>query len=586
MRYDLVPLVAHFPWPEGWLQRACGTTQSSEQTMATVSRTLRGADLLTQTLDRAGYRTIFTLSGNHIMPVFDATLGTELGLIHTRHEAAAVHMADATARLTGDVGIVLVTGGQGHTNAVAALTTAQCADSPLVLLSGHAGTKELGRGAFQELDQVALARPVTKAAWMVRAADRLGHDVADAIRIAKSGRPGPVHLSLPVDLLEARLDDTQTLWPATEAFAATPQPLTTAVASRVLASLAAAKRPLILAGPMLCTQAGRALLARLQATLQVPAIPMESPRGINDPSLGAFAEVFAQADLLVLLGKPHDFTLRFGAPPFVHPAAAFVVIDPDTDQIERATREQGGRIVVTASADATSAAQALLAACTDLSSVSGVNANRSWPNEVSAALSYRPALWHSVTGHAGMLHPAELCRAIQPVITAQPDTVFIADGGEIGQWAQAGVTAKRRVINGVAGSIGAGLPFALAARIVEPDAPVIAVMGDGTIGFHLAEFDTAVRHNLPFVAVVGNDASWGAEHQIQVRDYGADRAHSCGLLPTRYDQVAVALGGHGELVTESAALAPALERAIASGKPACVNVMIESHPAPVVRRPK
>jgi acetolactate synthase I/II/III large subunit len=137
----------------------------------------------------------------------------------------------------------------------------------------------------------------------------------------------------------------------------------------------------------------------------------------------------------------------------------------------------------------------------------------------------------------------------------------------------------------VAGSIGASLPYAIAARAAEPKAPVIALLGDGTFGFHMAEFDTAVRHNLPFVAVVGNDASWGAEHQIQLRDYGKARAHSCALLPTRYDQVVQALGGHGEVVTEGHQLAPAIERSIASGKPACVNVMIEGVAAPQIRRP-
>jgi acetolactate synthase I/II/III large subunit len=546
-----------------------------------MSTTLRGADLIARVLDRAAHQTIFTLSGNHIMPMFDATLGTGLRLIHARHEAACVHMADAFARLTGDIGIALVTGGQGHTNAVAALTTAQCAESPMVLLSGHAGIAELGRGAFQELDQVALARPVTKAAWMVPSADRLGHDLAEAIRIAQSGRPGPVHLSLPVDLLEARLDDDLSLWPSADAFETAAQLLPSATARTMLALLRTAKRPLILAGPMLCTTAGRTLLAELQTALSIPAIGMDSPRGINDPSLGAFAEVLAQADLIVLLGKPHDFTLRFAAPPFVHAQANFIVLDPDAALIERATREQGGRVVLTAHVNPRSAATSLIAAAATVPV-----ADHGWCDTVTAAVAYRPQHWPTLTGQSAKLHPLELCRAIQPVLAASPDAIFIADGGEIGQWAQAGISARRRVINGVAGSIGAGLPFALAARAVEPQAPVIAVMGDGTFGFHMAEFDTAVRHNLPFVAVVGNDASWGAEHQIQVRDYGADRAHSCNLLPTRYDQVAAALGGYGELVTDSAALAPAVSRAIASGKPACVNVMIEPHPAPVVRRPK
>ena len=162
--------------------------------------------------------------------------------------------------------------------------------------------------------------------------------------------------------------------------------------------------------------------------------------------------------------------------------------------------------------------------------------------------------------------------------------MLVCDGGEIGQWPQSVLAPTRRIINGVAGSIGAAIPFAIAARLAEPRAPVVAVMGDGTFGFHMAEFDTAVRYKLPFVAVVGNDATWNAEHQIQLREYGPNRTHGCELLPTRYDLVATALGGHGELVTSGADLRPALERAIASGKPACVNVMIERVPAPVVKR--
>ena len=193
--------------------------------------------------------------------------------------------------------------------------------------------------------------------------------------------------------------------------------------------------------------------------------------------------------------------------------------------------------------------------------------------------------WRTLASAAGeKVHPVELCRAIAPHIQQNPNAVLVCDGGEIGQWPQAVLAPARRIINGVAGSIGAAIPFAIAARLAEPDAPVIAVMGDGTFGFHMAEFDTAVRYRAPFVAVVGNDATWNAEYQIQLREYGADRAHGCELLPTRYDLVAAALGGHGELVTRAQDLGPALERAIASGKPACVNVMTERMPAPVLRR--
>ena len=541
---------------------------------------IRGADIVARALDRAGLTTIFTLSGNHVMPVFDAALGTGLKLVHVRHEAAAVHMADAWARLTGQCGIALVTGGPGHANAVGALCTAQAADSPLVLLSGHAATRELGRGAFQGLRQADMAEPATKASWTAGSAHALGHDLARAVRIAKSGRPGPVHLSLPFDLLEERLEDAASLWPDQAQFAAEIRPLTDAAADAALAALASAQRPLILAGPMLCTAAGRALLRRLAAETGVPSIGMESPRGINDPSLGAFAEVLCRADLIVLLGKPHDFTLRFADPPFVDAACRFIVLDPHPRLIDRVAREKGPRLISSAIADAAAAAEPLIRRAARLPKRAG-----SWAGEVAEAIGYRPQSWRTLASAAGQkVHPVELCRAIAPHIEQNPNAVLVCDGGEIGQWPQAVLAPARRIINGVAGSIGAAIPFAIAARLAEPDAPVIAVMGDGTFGFHMAEFDTAVRYRAPFVAVVGNDATWNAEYQIQLREYGADRAHGCELLPTRYDLVAAALGGHGELVTRAQDLGPALERAIASGKPACVNVMTERVPAPVLRR--
>ncbi|KAB2920856.1 MAG: thiamine pyrophosphate-binding protein [Hyphomicrobiaceae bacterium] len=540
----------------------------------------RGADIVARALDGAGYRTVFTLSGNHIMPVFDAAVGTRLKLIHVRHEAAAVHMADAWARLTGDCGIALVTGGAGHTNAVAALCTAQAADAPLVLLSGHAGTNELGRGAFQELRQADMAEPVTKASWTASSIETLGHDIAKAVRIAKSGRPGPVHVSLPVDLLEGAITESASLVPEATAFAPQVCDLDPAAADAALDALAGASRPLILAGPMLCRGGGAELLRRLARATGVPALGMESPRGINDPRLGAFAEVLARADLILLLGKPHDFTIRFADPPFVDPHCRFVAIDPDPRLIARVAREKGERLVHGAVADAAPAAETLT------KRASGVGRTTDWAGEVAEAIDYRPAAWATHASQSpAKVHPLELCRAVQPVLERNKDAVLVCDGGEIGQWPQAVLAPSRRVINGVSGSIGASIPFAIAARLAEPKAPVIAVMGDGTFGFHMAEFDTAVRCGLPFVAVVGNDATWNAEYQIQMRSYGRERTHGCELLPARYDQVAAALGGHGEYVTTAAGLEPALERAIASGKPACVNVMIERVPAPVIRRP-
>jgi acetolactate synthase-1/2/3 large subunit len=200
---------------------------------------MRGADALVETLVQGGARTVFTLSGNHIMSVFDAALDRpELALVHVRQEAAAVHAAEALARLTGEVGVALVTGGEGHANAVGAFCTALASETPVVLLSGHAPLEELGLGAFQEMRQADYAAPIAKASWTARSAAALPAELARAFRVARSGRAGPVHLSLPTDLLEARLDGAAVAWPGPEAFRAAPMPLGEGSAAQVLRAVA------------------------------------------------------------------------------------------------------------------------------------------------------------------------------------------------------------------------------------------------------------------------------------------------------------------------------------------------------------
>jgi acetolactate synthase-1/2/3 large subunit len=209
-----------------------------------------------------------------------------------------------------------------------------------------------------------------------------------------------------------------------------------------------------------------------------------------------------------------------------------------------------------------------------------------WAGEVEAAVAFRPPEWNEISSPPGSpIHAIEVAHAVQQVLDRRPDSVYVSDGGEFGQWVQAGLSAPVRLVNGPAGAIGSGIPFALAARLAYPDSIVITHVGDGTFGFHAMEFDTAVRYGLPFVAVVGNDAAWNAEYQLQLREFGEDRVSETELLPTRYDRVAQSLGGHGEHVTSAKELWPAIERAIASGRPACVNIDLARVPAPRVRRP-
>ena len=541
--------------------------------MNTSSRN-RGCDALIESLKTAGVRRIFTLSGNHIMPIYDAAFDSGIELIHTRHEASAVHMADAYARITGEVGIALVTGGPGHGNAVSALYTAQMAESPVVLLSGHAPNNQLGLGAFQEMRQAEMAVPVTKAAWTCAGADHVASDIAKAIRLVRSGRPGPVSLNLPTDALD---DAASAPALAAEAFEPETMALDTATASDLMQRLAQAKRPMILAGPASMTRPGRALLAALEAASGVPVIGMESPRGIADASLGAFAQMLAQADCVLLVGKRVDFTLKFGKAPALSAQAVVHQIDAESAEIERTRKALGERLQVTALADAFSSLLALTEAAS-------TGAPAAWLAELRSAIAYRPPAWDSAQSDLpGKLHPVQMLRPLQALLDSHPDSVLVCDGGEIGQWAMACLSAPHRVNNGVAGSIGSGLPYALAARCAQPQAPVVAVMGDGTVGFHIAEYDTAMRYGLPFVSVVGNDARWNAEYQIQLRDYGPDRLVGCELRPMRYDAVTQAFGGHGELVTEPKEMAAAAQRAQASGLPACLNVMIEGVPAPQIK---
>ena len=538
----------------------------------------RGADVVARTLVRAGVKRVFTLSGNHVMSIFDAAPAAGLDLVHVRHEAAAVHMADAWARFTGEVGVALATGGPGHANAVPALYTALASESPVVLLSGHSPLDETGRGAFQEMRQVDRAAPLAKASWAVKSASERAHDVARAMRIAASGRPGPVHLSLPSDALDATVADPAL--PDAGAFAASPTALAPAAAEAVLGELARAARPAILVAPTLLRGPGRDAASRLATATRVALAGMDSPRGLAEPALGALAEVLPQADLILLLGKPLDFTLKFGRPPVIAPGCRFVQVDPDPAMLERTLREVGTRLAFGAVADAGAAAAAL----------AELAAKRAWPksawsDEVAEAIAYRPSAWATVSSaREDRVHPVEVCRAVQRVLDRHDEAVLISDGGEFGQWAQACLTARRRTTNGPAGAIGAAVPFAVAAKLAFPAAPVVAMSGDGSFGFHMGEYDTAVRRGAPFIAVVGNDARWNAEQQIQIKAYGPERAVGCELLPTRYDLVAAALGGHGEHVTRASDLAGALDRAVASQRPACVNVAIEGLAAPDLSR--
>ena len=533
---------------------------------------MRAADALVRAIVAAGTRHVFTLSGNQIISLFDAAIDVPLELIHVRHEAPAVHAADAIGRLSGRPGVAMVTAGPGFANTLSALYVAQCAESPLVLLSGASPAGNPGAGAFQEMDQAGLAAKVCKASWTCTDPERIAGDFARAWRCAASGRPGPVHVALPVDVLESDVGDDE---PAVEPDAVPVLPAEADVAA-VCQAVGDAARPLLIAGPPY-RRRHAADAIRVLRDAGAAALAMDSPRGLRDPALGAFAEAVAEADLVVLLGKRLDHMLELGAAPPFAPDCRFMQIDPEPEALRQGEGNAGDRMLLQAQGDPAGWAAALA------ERLAGRTLDAGWRSAVDAAVAYRPPEWRDI-GTASPVHPAQLGYAVHEFLAGAAESVFISDGGEIGQWAQACVDAPHRIINGPAGAIGSALPFALAARTLFPDARIAATLGDGTFGFHPLEIDTAVRHDLPFVAVIGNDARWNAEVQIQHRTYGPGRAVGCDLRASRYDEVVRALDAHGAAVDSAAALPLALEAAHASGTAACVNVSLQPVAAPAITR--
>ena len=483
---------------------------------------IRGADALVRALQAAGTRTLFTLSGNHIMPVYDALLGTGIDLVHTRHEAAAVHMADAWAPADRARSASRWSpAGRGTPTPSPRCpprwrARCRCCCSRAMRRwpnSASAPSRNCDRPRWRRPSARRPGRRSRRPGW------RRTSRAPSASR--RSGRPGPVHLSLPTDVLEARIDAAAIAWPAAAAFAPAPMPLPARMAAAVVAEHRARRSARCCSRrPRSARRTGARRWPRCAAALGVPVMPMESPRGINDPSLGAFAEVLAEADLIVLLGKPLDFTLRFGRAPAVRRRA-----------LDRA-RPRRRRCW-----PARSACSASGWCCRP--SAARPRPPRRWPRRRRAAppagrLGRRGRGRHRASPRrlGRRIRAAAPTRSIRrrsaprcdPSWRARPMPCWSATAARSGNGASRCWQRRRALINGVAGAIGAALPFALAARAARgPKPPVLALMGDGTFGFHMAEFDTACRHGLPFVCVVGNDAKWNAEHQIQLREYGAQR---------------------------------------------------------------
>jgi acetolactate synthase-1/2/3 large subunit len=533
---------------------------------------LTGGELVARVLREAGVGHVFTLCGGHILPIYDGCVSEGIRIIDVRHEQAAAHAADAYARLTRNVGVAMVAPGPGVTDAVTGVANAYAARSPLLLIGGAAPLGLRGLGALQEMEQVALMAPITKGAWSVAETRQIPEVLTTAIRTALAGRPGPVFVEIPVDLLMTTIEDR--LAPIPRGYVHRPrgaaEPDALARLERLLAS---AERPVVVAGGGVYWDDAAKSLAALAERAGLPVFMNGAGRGsLSARHPNAFAQArgfaLAHADLVLVLGAPLDFRLGYGRPPTFAEDARVVMIDVDPAELGRNRPLELG---LTGDLDV------ILRQVVDLLPPALATRIEPWLATLRGreAEARRKLEGFCASDDVPISHfrlAAEIARVVSP------DTLVIGDGGDVVGCASKIVALDRPgqwLDPGPLGCLGVGPPFALAAKLLRPDQRVLLIAGDGAFGLNGMEMETAVRFGLPVTCVVGNDGGWGQIRNPQISFFGESRAVATSLPFTRYDRMVEALGGRGALVTRPEEIGPALARALASDEVWCVNVLLD-----------
>ena len=543
--------------------------------------TLTGAHLFVRCLKLEGVKKVFTIVGDTILPLVDAAHDEGIEFIDTRHEGAAMHMADGYARITGEPSVGMFTGGPGFANAISGLPAIYTSESPVIFVAGSAELPEKGMVTFQEIDQTAMAEPVTKGSWLVHDTTRIPEYVATAFRTAMSGRPGPVHLTLPIDLQEAVIseDDLPRYMPQEyrNAGRAHGDPARIEEAAALLRD---AQRPVIIVGNPARYSVAPEQLEALAETTGAPIFTVEQARGLIDDehplcfgyadgALNPTARRFREADVVLLLGKRLDHRYRYGQ--IFGGDAKLIQVDPSEAEIGR---NRG--VSVSLLGDLGAVVDQLTAAAKQRgkADISG------WLRQLEADRNgWLEELRSKATGEEPM-HPLDVFTRIEHLV--DDDTFIIMDGGDYVQWGRSYLRARKpgRFIRlGPLSHLGAGIPYAMAAKLAHPESKTLALMGDGSFGFYTMEYDTCIRHNLPITVVMGNDSTWGIDKTFQLAYF--DRAVGTDLRFIRYDRVVDAIGGYSEYVEKPDDVTPAVERAFASGRPSLVNIAVRSGASPL-----
>ena len=543
------------------------------------SEQVHGGQHIVDAAVSAGARAVFTLSGAHIFPVYDAAVGGKarveattdsaaverdgpLRLVDTRHEQTAVFAAEAMGRLTRQPGFAAVTAGPGVTNAVSGVATAWFNRTPMVVLGGRSPDSRWGQGALQELDQPPLLAPITKAAWTTHDAAQVRADADRAFALAGGVRRGPVFWDVPIDVIYAPAPRAALVAPAVSA---APEPDPDALA-RARDLLASSHRPLLILGSGVWMSGAVDEARQLVDARNLPVIANGMGRGIVPPGdrhlvTRARSTAFKEADLVIVVGTPLDFRLGYGS--FGDPPVPVLhIVDHPDEASPAATAAVAGDIAT------------ILRHLAE-----GAPADDAWTTRLrDLALAAVAADQADLSSASDPIHPARIYGELLPRLTA--DAIVIGDGGDFVSFAGRYVEPERpgRWLDpGPYGCLGTGPGFTLAAGIAHPQSPLFLLLGDGAAGFSVMDIDTLVRHRIPAVVIVGNNSGWALEKHPMRWLYGYDVI--ADLPPTRYDEIAIALGAGGETVTDPSQIGPAIDRAMAAGIPYVVNVMTDPEAA-------
>jgi acetolactate synthase-1/2/3 large subunit len=524
---------------------------------------MQGGRLVARALAAEGVDTIFTLCGGHVLPVYEGCRIEGLRIVDVRHEQAAAHAAEAWGRTMRSCGVVVATAGPGVTGTVTAVANSFAAGTPLVVLGGARPLRQADRGALQELDQLSMFKPITKWSAVCTTPTRIAEYIAIAFRHATASPRGPVYLELPLDVLYGEADERRlgrSRYPARAVADG-------AAVDKAVALLNAAEQPAVIAGSGIWWDEAWEQLLAFAENGGLPIYLSGSARGSIPPGHELLFQhsrraALDAADVVCVVGAPLDFRLGFGR---FNDKTKLVHANGDASELGRNRVPDVG----------------IVGDCAAVLSALGEQLRARSRDDWLAQLRAGEATWWrahrtAIERDSAPIHHYRLGKALDEVL--EPDTVVIGDGGDV-------VAAVSRVLRvhrpghwldpGPFGCLGVGPPYALGVMSARPAAKVVVVAGDGSFGLNGFEFDTLVRFELPAVFVVGNDAGWGEIRIPQRKLYGEGAETAVGLAPTRYDRFAEALGGHGEHVVQPDELAPALERALGSGRPAVVNVMLD-----------